>query len=284
MICPRNNASEDPIDVLYIFGPGHCGSTLLNLCLDQHSEVLGVSEIVTLNRKKAGWSHDEYVLDSPFWSKVAEQMLEEPEGVELESVPFNLTRLGGREVSAALEANQAAFRAMLTVANKRIVSDASKEPQRLRALLSSPLFRVRVVYLVRDGRAVVHAYRRKYKRWFTGWRKLVRTDFVARHLMSEVPSDTWLTVRYEDLATKPETTLRKICDFMGVSFESAMLKPDSRNFKGVGGNRLRKRPVDGIVLDTAWRDEMKPTAQTFAAVIVSRYNRRYGYLESSEKD
>lgn len=284
MIRPQNNTSEEPIDVLYIFGPGHCGSTLLNLCLDQHSEVLGVSEIVTLNRKKAGWSHDEYVLDSPFWSKVAEQMLEGPGGVDLASVPFNVTRLHGHEVSAALEANQVAFRAMLTVANKRIVADASKEPHRLRVLLSSPLFRVRVVYLVRDGRAVVHAYRRKYKRWFTGWRKLVRTDFVARYLMSKVPSDTWLTVRYEDLATKPENTLKKICDFMEVTFESAMLKPDSSNFNGVGGNRLRKRPVDGIVLDTAWQDEMKPAAKAFATVTVSRYNHRYGYLESSEKN
>ena len=60
----------NPVELIYILGPGHCGSTLLNLCLDKHSSVIGVSEIITLNRKIPGWSGEENILESNFWSNV----------------------------------------------------------------------------------------------------------------------------------------------------------------------------------------------------------------------
>ena len=31
-----------PVDVLYILGPGHCGSALLKLCLDRNSRAIAI--------------------------------------------------------------------------------------------------------------------------------------------------------------------------------------------------------------------------------------------------
>lgn len=267
-----------PVDLLYILGPGHCGSTLLNLCLDRHSQVMGVSEIVTLNRKQPGWSGDEDALAVPFWSEVDQRMRKAGEG-GLSEVPFNLLRVPPSEMSHALRLNHAASQAVLSVAGKTILADASKEPHRLAALLASSLFRVRVIYLVRDGRAVVHAYRRKYGTWFRGWRKLMRIDRAARRMKAQHGEDAWLTVRYEDMATDLDATLRRICAFAGIEFEPEMLRPDTAQFNGLGGNRLRKRPVERITLDTAWTTEMPKPVQAFTALTVAGFNGRHGYRD-----
>lgn len=171
-MCKAMDSRAQPIDVLYILGPGHCGSTLLNLCLDRHSQVLGVSEIVTLNRNQPGYSGGEDALAVPFWDEANRVMRGNGDGSLIE-VPFDLRRVPSSGRSRALFLNEAAARAALSTSGKQIFADASKEPHRLVALLGSPLFRVKVIYLVRDGRAVVHAYRRKYGTGLPGWRKVI---------------------------------------------------------------------------------------------------------------
>lgn len=270
------NSGAQPVDVLYILGPGHCGSTLLNLCLDRHSRVMGVSEIVTLNGKRPGYSGDEDALAIPFWTEVDRVMRASRNGA-LTEVAFNLGRVPSFDKPKAVALNHAAAQAVLSVSGKQILADASKDPHRLMELLKSPLFRVRVIYLVRDGRAVVHAYRRKYGTWFRGWRKLKRIERVARRMRAQHGSDAWLTIRYEDMVTDLKGTLRYICDFADIDFEADMLEPDTASFNGLGGNRLRKRPVERITLDSAWKMEMSRPVRAFTALAVAGFNARHGY-------
>lgn len=267
----------DPINILYILGPGHCGSTLLNLCLDKHSSVIGVSEIIQLNRKLPGWSGDEYVLQNNFWSKVNQEM-QEKFGLAITQVSFELNSAQTSKESA-IHKNKLALRSILNVSDKNIISDASKNPNRLDVLLGSKHFNVRVIYLVRDGRAVVHAYRRKYDSWFVGWRSLMRIDKAAIRLKEKYGSKNWLTIRYEDLATNPKKTLEEICTFSNINFEPIMLSPDTSKFNGIGGNRLRKHPIENIKLDTAWKNEMPRLVRTFTSLTVSSFNRKHGYKD-----
>ena len=266
-----------PVEILYILGAGHCGSTLLNLCLDKHSSIVGVSEIISLNRKRPGWSGEEYVLNKQFWSEVNKAMIVKHE-IGLMEVPFDL-KDGLSSDNLAIKRNKEALEAILEISGKKIISDASKNSNRLNILLGSSHFKVRVIYLVRDGRAIVHAYRRKYGNWWVGWRNLMRIDLAARNLMKKYGSNNWLTVRYEDMASDLERTLRKICKFTGVNFQPEMLTPDTTSFNGLGGNRLRKRPIKGINLDTAWKTEMPKLIRTFTKYTVSSFNRRYGYID-----
>ena len=268
---PKNNQ----VDILYILGAGHCGSTLLNLCLDRHSAVVGVSEIITLNRKSPGWSGDKYVLDEKYWSEV-DRVMQEKYNKSLTEVPFNL-KASLPSYSLALQSNKEALEAILEISKKSIISDASKNSKRLEALLLSTSFKVRVIYLVRDGRAIVHAYLRKYKSYWPGLFNLISTDHAARRLMAKYGSENWLTVRYEDLATDLEGTLRNICSFSKINYESLMLHPDTSNFNGLGGNRLIKRPIDKIILDNVWQTEMSRIARFFTSIMVSKFNRRHGY-------
>ena len=266
---------KNPVEVIYILGAGHCGSTLLSLCLDQHSSIIGLSEIITLNRKKPGWSGDRYALNDHFWSEV-DRVMNERYRESLREVPFNL-RPSLPSYYLALQRNRTAFNCILNVAGKTIICDSSKDSKRLNMLLESKLFKVRVIYLVRDGRAIVHSYRRKYGSWLPGWFNLTSTDRAARRLKTRFGSNNWLTIRYEDMVTDLEGTLRKISNFAEINFEPTMLKPDTSNFKGLGGNNLLKRPIDSIKLDTAWKTEMPTIVRAFTSVTVSSYNRRHGY-------
>ncbi len=270
-----NEKIKDPINILYILGPGHCGSTLLNLCLDRHSSVIGVSEIISLNRKLPGWSGDDYVLKNYFWSKVNHKM-KEKYGLPISAIPFDLN-LAQTTKEIALHHNKLALKTILDISEKSIISDSSKNPNRLDDLLGSKLFNVRVIYLVRDGRAVVHSYRRKYNSFFVGWRNLIRIDNASKRLKEKYGSNNWLTVRYEDLATNLEGTLRKICKFSKIKFELSMLSPDTSKFNGVGGNRMRKYPIENIKLDTEWKNKKLGIVSIFISLIVSNFNRKHSY-------
>ena len=58
-----------------------------------------------------------------------------------------------------------------------------------------------------------------------------------------------------------------------------MLTPDTSSFNGLGGNRLRKRPIEDINLDTVWKTEMPKLIRTFTKFTVSSFNRRHGYID-----
>ena len=84
----------------------------------------------------------------------------------------------------------------------------------------------RFVHLVRDGRDVAveqlrsaFGPRNAYAAALI-WR---RTQEVAARWRAELPKDRWLDVRYENLAARPETVVREVLQFLGESWEPAVL-------------------------------------------------------------
>ena len=106
-------------------GAGHCGSTLLNLCLDRHSLVFGASEIISLNRKSPGWSGNKYILNDTFWSKVNSYMYNKY-SEKLSKVPFNLSK-SIPSYDLAIERNKIALESILNISGKKIICDSIKK-------------------------------------------------------------------------------------------------------------------------------------------------------------
>lgn len=73
--------------------------------------------------------------------------------------------------------------------------------------------------------------------------------------LEKVDSGRQLWVRYEDLVEDPETEMRRVCAFLDVAFEPAMLDPFSggRNFKEIGDPNLASRKQIEKSLAQAWR-------------------------------
>jgi hypothetical protein len=91
------------------------------------------------------------------------------------------------------------------------------------------LTEARFIHVVRDGRDTLAARPAEIT---TGaaiataqrWSKKVKSARQQEHLM-----EWFLEVRYEDLVGDPEATLRRVCDFIDLPFEPAMVEPPERS-------------------------------------------------------
>lgn len=87
-----------------------------------------------------------------------------------------------------------------------------------------------VVHVIRDGRDVVASHR---DRWgllsackaVRKWPLYIRT---ARSAGARLPADRYIEVRYEDLVTDTEPTVRRLLDFLGEPWDDAVLAHEAR--------------------------------------------------------
>lgn len=100
-----------------------------------------------------------------------------------------------------------------------------KSPQHARRLagLRELYPRARFIHMVRDGRDCACSLHRRWGRTpqltMTRWKQTVRD---ARRQAREL-GESYLEVRFEDLTREPAVWMPRICDFLGVAFEPAVL-------------------------------------------------------------
>jgi hypothetical protein len=142
------------------------------------------------------------------------------------------------------------------------------------AALAELLPEARFVHIVRDGRDVALALKdvkfgsANATQAAYHWARRVRR---AAQIGHELGSARYLKVRYEDLTTATEAEVRRICDFLALEFEPAMLRyferPDAV-FAGLTGEAHHQRlrlPVTKGLRD--WRQQMAPREiQRFEAI------------------
>lgn len=138
--------------------------------------------------------------------------------------------------------------------------------------------RVKIILLIRDGRAVYHSMRKlKHERkfsldsWYSHFRRAL--PLIAQH----VPAENVITVKYEDLASNPENELRRICRFIGISFEPAMLDMKSRTHHNVNGNNMRFSKSSEIRLDRSWETKLDADECAYFEAQAGWLNRKLGY-------
>lgn len=218
----------------FIGGAPHSGSTLLGMILGAHAEVVYGGEL----RKSAFLGDESRPLKKrvcklcgpscPVWGDLRQPLSEDIYEV--------LARRTGRSV----------------------VVDSSKSTEwqsaQLEALVAAGV-RTTFVYLRRDGRAILASRMRKYPQipareivedWIA---QIARTDALAARFPGEV-----IELRYEDLATRPEPTIRELCRRLGLSFDPSMLRFWDSEQHPLGGNdgtqflvlreRARRAPED----------------------------------------
>jgi Sulfotransferase family len=270
----------------YILGSGHCGSTLLDLMLNGHSEVLGLGEVVGLKSDFKALISDE-AREFPqwyrsFWNEV-KRRYESLSGEPFEQINVShptwktLRSWRPADLEAWTQYNKMLFSCIQQISGARILTDSSKFPHRLYLLQRSRIFDIRVIHLVRDGRAVINSYIRKYNNFYIGFRRWATPALLAFHLRRQFSRDHWLQIRYESLATKPESTLKCICDLINIDFESEMLAYRSRAYLGIGGNRMRMRSDEMIHLDDQWKRQLRSKHRIGFALIAGWLNMLYGY-------
>ncbi len=319
--------------LVYILAASHSGSTLLAMLLNAHPEICTAGELKMTNLgdiRRYRCSCGALIRECGFWEKVCAGMarrgfafdLERPgtnfnavgsgyarrllrplhRGPILETVRDAALMLSGtwrRSLPEILARNAALAETVCEIRGAKMIVDSSKVGVRLKYLLRSPNLDVRVIRLVRDGRAVAMTYldparfadardpekrgggsggdrrdeRLSLRHAAVEWR---RSNEEAEHILALLDRSCWTQVRYEDLCRAPAETLGRLFTFLGV--DPALADPDFRKAEHhVLGNGMRLDTTSEIVLDERWNSTLTATDLNEFDRIAGRINRKYGY-------
>lgn len=252
---------------VFMVGAGHSGSTLLGLMLGAHPQVFYAGEA-----KKSSFLGDER---KPLKKRVCK--LCGPSCV-----------VWGTLTPRDFEASDL-YEVLSHRTGCPVVVDSTKSTEWIEGGVAAVRARgaeAKLVFLQRDGRAVVSSRLRKYPETSASehardW----RAQMERSRAFTEAFPGSAMAMRYEALATEPERELRRACAFLGLAFDPAMLTPWTTEQHPLGGNSgtqwlmARERPNDGsvlslgdktrdyyeahppaIVFDERWRRELSPEA------------------------
>lgn len=280
-------------NLVYVLSPSYSGSTLLTMLLATHPDVATIGEL----KAQAMGDVDKYVCSCgekirtcPFWGAVTEALRARGHGFDLadfgthfrapgdwladrllrasyRGFAFETVRDAGlkavsgsrRTMKHVLERNRVMIQVILELQGGRIFLDGSKDVIRLKHLLDSGMWNVKVIYLVRDGRGAAGSYMRHHEvNMRTAAGEWVHAQREARRLLNRLPRESWLAVRYEDLCRQPTEVVGDLLGFMDCS------RPDGPPLPVDGthhilGNNMRLRPLDAIRLDKKWRHQLTPS-------------------------
>ena len=284
--------------VVFILGTGHCGSTLLDLILSSHTQAFGLGAISALKNeadlyRKPGAAFCNIHEDKDtFWTEeIKAQLLRYIRPRPLWRMPLKKV-LPSLDDQLETRLRTKAYEYMFEATGKSILTDSSKNPRWIslsaRGVEQSYTATPYVIYLSRDGRAVINAYRRKYAERGVAtlsqqWMDKVQT--INRFYEAYAGAKYWL--KYEDLASQPEATMQAVCRFLDIEYEPTMLRFWEHDHHLVGGNHGTKSLISkfkynrlvttdadkgqhygnhalGIQLDERWKQEL--TADNLAVI------------------
>jgi len=324
------------IDYVYILGASHSGSTLLALLLNAHPDITTIGETAPGSIGDVGTyrcSCGRLIKECSFWANVVDRMQEKHPDFNLDNfgtqfefpssrlvdwllhiehrgAPLELLRDAALRLSPAWQRVRREIEsrcydlasAALTESGGRILVDSSKLAHRLKFLLRIPEFNIRVIHLIRDGRAVALTYMRQdefadsrdaaFRRGGRGmaaeatadslpmakaayeWRRCLEA---AQYVLAGLEASQWMEIHYEQLCSDKEGVLRRIHEFLGTDHTLA-----TSHFRDVEnhvvGNGMRLDTTSEIRLDERWREilterDLRTFNQTAGAM-----NRCYGYV------
>lgn len=251
--------------ILYIAGLGHSGSTILDLSLGSHPDIIGLGEIYTLldsERRKNHYvsycSCGRIATDCSFWEQ-AESVLSRSKDVE-------------EQYSDLLLYFQEKYGA------QKVLVDSSKNSYNYLKFLNSN-FELKVIYLTRDIRSWIYSRHLSTGkplilltlRWYLENKKLL---FSLKKMGIQA-----FKAGYEELSLYPEFILKAISKYAGVEYDERMLDPDKSGSHIISGNILRTDPLkrSRFIYDARWLSSTRLMLLSPVLSILSGMNKRMVY-------
>ena len=320
-------------DLAYILAASHSGSTLLTMLLNSHPDIATVGELAPGHME----APDRYlcscgrrIKECEFWrtigvaardrglpfrvddfgtrfcmpeSRLATRLLRPlhrgPAMEFIRDAGLRLLTPWPRRFKEIVRANETLIELVMEHYGASVFVDKGNKALRLRFLRRIPSLAIRVIHLIRDGRAVALTYMDPAKyadakdeslRGGGGggdranerlsmaeaayqWR---RCNEEAEHAMARIDPCRKMEVRYEDLCADPGAVLRRVSTFVGL--DSARYTSDFRTAEHhVVGNGMRLDSAPEIRLDDRWRSVLTAKELNVFDRVAGDLNRRYGY-------
>ena len=204
--------------LLFVGGPPRSGTTLVQNVLDSHPKILGTPEFLHLPgilqlRSSLLASVDrgflEFFCDRPDVDQATYEFIE-------------------RMLGPVLESSDAAYVSEKTPSNVLVFPN-------IQDLLPDARF----VFVIRDPRAIVASMMRigrrarakgvrtlRYVHDVQQAVRVVRQHLAAGFAFADREPDRCITVRYEELTTRPAEVTRELCEFLNLEWSEAMLYPE----------------------------------------------------------
>jgi hypothetical protein len=327
------NSSSKKSRIAYLLAASHSGSTLTAMLLNAHPMIgtVGELKITSLGDVSAyRCSCRRLIRECPFWQGVTSDLkargidfdvarpgtdfrtgatdyvdrLLRPlhRGPALEAVrdlALHLSPAWRRQLPRIQAVNAALIGSVLARSGKEVIVDSSKIAIRLKYLLRNPELDVRIVRLIRDGRAVALTYvdpegfadakdpnlrgggsgaSRAAERlsMADASREWKRSNEEAEALLSGLDPSRYTQIHYEQLCKAPEQTLAGVFRFLGV--DPALWNPAFRDTEHhVIGNGMRLDSTSEIKLDERWRTALSAQDLEVFDQVAGDTNRRLGY-------
>jgi hypothetical protein len=285
----KAGSGKDAVKVVFIASASHSGSTLLDLLLNAHPDMVSVGELKQLGRyanfaRKRGRIPQctcgaPSLAECPFWGKVG-ALTEARAGQSLGEL--NVENYDDR--ASFDRDNIVLFSAIADSAGKRFIVDSSKNADRLERLLADPGLDVFPVFLLRDPKGQICSSLRKnnVNTWLGkntyGLLRLIK-NYVGtnRKIYGLVKDRTHAVIRYEELAANPERTLTPLMQDLGLAFHPDQLQWAAKERHNISGNRMRFGASSEVRLDEHWRDEL--TLAQRLAIDAGTFAGRYPFVK-----
>ena len=238
-----------PKSLIFVVGNSRSGTTMLGRILGIHSKVYTFGELHFFEQLVG---IDEFA-SNHLWTKAKAQVLVEKLLTRARD-GFFAKYLQGQYQSDALKILDASssltprdvYRAFMKSEAQRNGSEIACEQTPRYLFVTNELLdaypNARIINMVRDPRDVVKSQKSKWKRRFLGGGTIPLQEairawcnfhpwFVSRLWLSSVKyaqsinDDRIITIRFEDLLFDAEKEVSRICEFLGITFESEMLLP-----------------------------------------------------------
>ena len=301
--------------LIYITGKGHSGSTILDLLLGNHPQISSGGEFRGLwkpnHQKKCSCGRQ--ILECDYWERIRkaymaalnideEQFFQHPvcyvSSGKLRIIPklIDLILVTGKSqlfnnLADHFEYFNAyrqfsinvwtLYRVMCQINQNRFIVDSSKGSQRLMLLYMTNSQDMKVIHLVRDGRAVLHSELKRgrddIKEIAREW-KLINNH--SLYSLGTIPSKNKIFIRYEDLCIDTTQVMGKLFEFLDIDpIENFLL--GGREHHLVPGNALLRNlsstETKAVKLNELWKSHLsKDTISTFDSV-AGKLNRKFGY-------
>lgn len=194
------------------------------------------------------------------------------------SYGIDVLKYGLKPVYATISNAWRLYAVIAKVSGNRLLVDSSKASLRaIESYLMRPA-EVKILLLTRDGRGVLFSQLKKQfprEKSILGWKKYYERSL--KLLEKFVPSERRLHVKYEELVRHPRVELRRICTFLGIDFENAMLDFTAHPHHITNGNNMRFCQSSEIRGDFEWQTGLSAGDLLEFDRLAGDLNRRLGY-------
>jgi hypothetical protein len=302
----------DDTNLAYILAVSFTGSTLLAMLLGSQQDAITVGEMRVPSLSDPDsylCSCGQQIKKCQFWNEVSKRMAQRgisdfditdaklsihdakspyvrrlldplPRGAFLETVRkigLSLSPEWRGHLRNVQERNSKLVEVLKEITGTKVVIDSSKIALHLTRLQEAPALKIKVIWLVRDGRAVTNSMlghgTKSVAEAALSWR---RNNEAAQRVLADMPKNQWVLQKYEDLCRAPEETLRTLCKFLGMDAQQIVLDFRAKQ-QHLLGNDMRLKSGSEIRVDERWRTKLsKEDLATFEEV-AGDMNKTLGY-------